>query len=85
MPVLDSEVQMEVLSGFQTHPPMIVRHLLQVNKSATSHNFVEGWLSIWQFAPRPNLQGTAALFPNYFTLFDIGHTWILAVRRLLAR
>ena len=85
-PALDSEVQMEVLpASFQTQPPMIVRHLLQVNESATGHNFVEGVPSIRQFALRPNLQGTAVLFPNHITLFDIGHTWIIARRKLVAR
>src|ERR1039457_1749514 len=45
-PILDSEVQMEIFStSFQAHPPMIVRHLLQMNVSATSHNFVKCGLS----------------------------------------
>ena len=85
-PALDSEVQMEVSpTSLQPQPPMIVRHLLQVNESATGHNFVEGVPSIRQFALRPNLQRTAVAFPNHITLFDIGHTWIIARRKLVAR
>ena len=57
VPILDSEVQMEIFStGFQTHPPMIVRHLLQMNDSASRNNFVKCGLSIRQLALRPNLQ-----------------------------
>jgi hypothetical protein len=83
---MDSEVQMEIFpSSFQTQPPMIVRHLLQVNESATGNNFVKCWPSIRQFALCPNLQDTAVLFPNQITLFDIGHASILALPQLLAR
>jgi hypothetical protein len=47
---------MEVLStSFQAHPPMIVRHLLKMNDSARSNNFVKCGLSIRQLALRPNL------------------------------
>ena len=81
-PTLDSEVQMEVLStSFQTHPPVIVRHLLQVNESATGNNFVKGGPSIRQLALCPNLQRTTVLFPNHLT----GHTCIIACRKLLAQ
>jgi hypothetical protein len=53
---------MEVLStSLQTHPPMIVSHLLQMNDSATGNNFVKGALSIRQLALRPNFQRTAVL------------------------
>jgi hypothetical protein len=48
---------MEVLStGFQPHPPMIVRHLFQMNDGASRNNFVKGGPSIRQSALRPNLQ-----------------------------
>jgi hypothetical protein len=48
---------MEVHStSFQTHPPMIVSHLLQVNGSATGHNLVKCGLSIRQLALCPNFQ-----------------------------
>jgi len=56
-PVLDPEVQMKVLStSFQTHPPVIVRHLFQMCDSASRNNFVKGGPSIGQLALRPNLQ-----------------------------
>jgi hypothetical protein len=46
---------MEVLpTSFQPHPPVIVRHLLQVKGCATGDNFVKRRSSIWQLALRPN-------------------------------
>src|ERR1035438_871438 len=57
VPALDSEVQVKALpTGFETHPPMIVRHLLQMNGSASRNNLVKRWPSIRQLALRSNLQ-----------------------------
>src|ERR1017187_4311201 len=65
-PILDPEVQMEILSAsFQARPPMIVGHLLQMDGSATGHNFVKCGLSIRQLTLGSNFQRTAVLLPNH--------------------
>src|ERR1017187_983400 len=70
-PILDSEVQMEVhATSFQTHPPVIVSHLLQMNHCATGNDFVKCRLSICQSALRPNFQRTAVLLPNHIAIIN---------------
>src|SRR6266446_9323716 len=55
---------MEVFAArFQAHPPMIVRHLFEMNRSSRRHNLIEGRSSIGQFTLGSDFDGTAVLFP----------------------
>src|ERR1017187_9559140 len=70
-PILDPEVQMEILpASLQPHPPVIVRHLLKMNDSARGNNFVKCGPSIRQLVLRPNFQRTAVLLPNHVAIID---------------
>jgi hypothetical protein len=78
---------MEMLSArFQAHPPMIVRHLLQMNGSASRNNFVKGASSIRQLTLRANFQRSAVLFPNHVAIFGSSerrmNVWRVASFRL---
>ena len=55
--VLKAEIQMEVLaSGFDAHPPVIMRHLLQVDRSTLGDDLIERWPSIRQQALGSDLE-----------------------------
>ena len=55
--ILHAEIQMEVLpTGFNPHPPMIVSHLLKVNRCTRGDNLVKRRSSIWQSALGSDLQ-----------------------------
>src|SRR5206468_3694022 len=54
--------------AFDSHPPVIVGHLFQMNGSARGHDFIESGTSIRQLALRPDFHGTAVLFPFHVVI-----------------
>jgi hypothetical protein len=54
---------------------MIVRHLLQMNESATGHNFVQRGPSIRQLALCPDFQRTAVFLPNHVLIIEEPLNW----------
>ena len=55
--VLHAEIQMEILpASFDSHPPVVVRHLLKMNQSATGHNFIKSGSTLWQLALSSNFE-----------------------------
>src|SRR5471030_220559 len=57
---------MEVLStSFEAHPPVVVRHLFEMDRSACGDNLVKSGLSIRQLALGSDLNRTAVVLPGH--------------------
>ena len=64
--VLHTEVQMEVFpTGLDSHPPVVVRHLLKVNEGTLGNDFIKRRSSVWQLALGPDLERRAVLLPGH--------------------
>src|SRR5436853_7653250 len=61
-----AEIQREVLAtGFDVHPPVVMRHLLQVDGSTFGDDRIEHRSSIMEQAVRSGLERSAAVLPNH--------------------
>src|ERR1019366_2841235 len=85
-PVVQREVQMETFpTSFNSHPPPVMIHLLQVDRSARGDNLIKCRSPILEPPLKPDLDGTAVGLPDQVVLFRFAHLWMIARHRIQRR
>src|ERR1017187_10628308 len=78
-PVVQREVQVKITpAGFNAHPPLVMAHLLHMDRSASGDNFIKRRSPTFQSPLKSDLDGTAVGLPNQVILFRFTHPWMIA-------
>src|ERR1017187_3474301 len=85
-PVVQGEVQVKMTpTSFNSHPPLVMTHLLQVDRSAGGDNLIKCRSPILQPPLKSDLDGTAVGLPDQVVLFRFAHLWMIARHRIQRR
>src|ERR1035441_6844088 len=81
-PVVQGEVQVKMTpTSFNSHPPLVMAHLLQVDRSARGDNLIKCRSPIFQSPRKSNFDRTAVALPKEVPVFRFAHLWMIARRR----